>query len=51
MQQREIAQGRWHVLKNAEKIFTVFIALSIVCGFSLLALEASKLVTLPGFLG
>ena len=51
MQQEKIVQGRWQALSNAEKFFTVFIALSIVCGFSLLALEASNLVTLPGFLG
>ena len=51
MQQGKVVQGRWHALSNAEKFFTVFIALSLACGFSLLALEASNLVALPGFLG
>ena len=51
MQQGKVVHGRWHALSNGEKFFTVFIALSLACGFSLLALEASNLVTLPGFLG
>jgi hypothetical protein len=51
MLQEKVARGRWQALSNTEKIFTVVVTLSLVGGFSLLALEASGLVTLLGFLG
>ncbi len=51
MRQEKVASGRWQTLSNAGKIFTVVIVLSLVGGFSLLVLEASGLVMLPGILG
>ncbi|MFQ5996855.1 MAG: hypothetical protein ACE5KP_04445 [Dehalococcoidales bacterium] len=51
MRQEKVARGRWQSLSNAEKFFTVVLALSLVGGFGLLALEASGLVTLIGILG
>ena len=51
MRQGKAVQSRWQLLSGAEKFFTVVIASSLVVGFSLLALEASGLVTLPGILG
>ncbi len=51
MRQEKVMQGRWQALNGAEKVFTVVIALSLVGGFSLLALEAIGLVMFPGFLG
>ncbi len=51
MRREKVVLGRWQALSNAEKFFTVVIALSLVGGFSLLALEASGLVMLPGILG
>ena len=51
MRQEKVAQGRWQALSNTGKFFTVVVALSLVTGFSLLALEASGLVMLLGFLG
>ena len=51
MRQEKVAHGRWQALSNTEKIFTVVVTLSLVGGFSLLVLEASGLVMLPGILG
>ena len=51
MRQEKVAKGRWQALSNTGKFFTVVVALSLVAGFSLLALEASGLVVLLGFLG
>ena len=51
MHRERVAKGRWQTLNNAEKFFTIVIALSIVGGFSLLAIEASGLTMLTGFLG
>ena len=51
MRQEKGLKGRWQTLNNAEKFFTIVIALSIVGGFSLLALEASGLAMLTRFLG
>jgi len=51
MRQGKVEQGRWRALSNIEKFFAVVIALSLVGGFSLLVLEASGLVMLPGILG
>ena len=48
MQQQEVIRGRWHVLSNAEKLFTVVIMLSLVIGLGLLVLQASGLAVLPG---
>jgi len=45
---QEVIRGRWQVLSNAEKLFTVAIVLSLAIGFGLLVLEASGLATLPG---
>ena len=46
--QQEVIRGRWHVLSNAEKLFTIVIMVSLVIGFGLLVLEASGLAILPG---
>ncbi|HUU65650.1 MAG TPA: hypothetical protein VMW37_06040 [Dehalococcoidales bacterium] len=46
MRPEKVAQGRWQALSSTEKIFTVVVTLSLIGGFSLLALEASGLVTL-----
>ena len=51
MRQEKVVQGRWQALSNIEKFFTLLIVLSLGSGFSLLALEAIGLVTLPGILG
>ncbi len=51
MRQEKVVKGRWQALSNTQKIFAVVIALSLVGGFSLLVLEASGLVMLPGILG
>jgi len=51
MRQEKVVKGRWQTLSNAEKFFTIVVALSLVGGFSLLALEASGLAILPRFLG
>ena len=48
MHQQEVIRGRWHILSNAEKLFTIVIVLSLVIGFGLLVLEASGLAILPG---
>ena len=51
MRQEKVVRGRWQALSNTQKFFAVVIALSLVGGFSLLVLEASGLVMLPGILG
>jgi hypothetical protein len=51
MCQEKVVPGRWQALGNAGKFFAVVIALSLIGGFSLLVLEASGLVMLPGILG
>jgi len=51
MRQEKVVKGRWQTLSNAEKFFTIVVALSLVGGFSLLALEASGLAVLTRFLG
>ena len=51
MHQEKVVHGRWQALSTTEKFFTIAITLSLVGGFSLLALEVSGLITIPGFLG
>ena len=51
MRQEKVVRGRWQALNNTEKFITVVIALSLVGGFGLLALDATGLVMLCGILG
>lgn len=51
MHQEKVVQGRWQALSNTEKFLTVVIALSLIGGFGLLALDATGLVILRGILG
>ena len=51
MRQEKVVRGRWQALNSTEKFFTVVIALSLIGGFGLLALEASGLAMLRGILG
>ncbi|MBA7638855.1 hypothetical protein ES703_46511 [subsurface metagenome] len=51
MHQEKVVQGRWQALSNTEKFLTVVIALSLIGGFGLLALDATSLVILRGILG
>ncbi len=51
MRQEKVVRGRWQALSNTEKFLTVVIALSLIGGFGLLALDATGLVMLCGILG
>jgi len=51
MHQEKVVQGRWQALSNTEKFLTVVIALSLIGGFGLLALDATGLVMLRGISG
>jgi len=51
MHQEKVVQGRWQALSSTEKFLTVVIALSLIGGFGLLALDATGLVMLCGISG
>ncbi len=51
MRQEKVVRGRWQALSNTEKFLTVVIALSLIGGFGLLALDATGLVMLRGISG
>ncbi len=51
MRQEKVVRGRGQALNNTEKFLTVVIALSLIGGFGLLALDATGLVMLRGISG